>query len=224
MMTNGLNDAKKPSDNKLRLALIGIVAVLATVKLVLASLWGLQMACGPPPPPFIPETKKQKTYFWQKEQPIPALVTERQASLLCRSAWALVEYTHVPFLTPAKQKPIKTPTECQEETKPNPFLKLFSIFKKGKRSAAAAELQAAFSKEIILSKSQEKISKALNARFREQTDHVDERIAQVTWGGPTGGSRWYSPNLLASYLRIMKWPEVRLVYIPLSRSTQHVCV
>jgi hypothetical protein len=95
--------------------------------------------------------------------------------------------------------------------KPNPFQKLSSIFKKGKRSVAPAEFQTAFSKEIVLSKAQEKISKALNARFREHTDHFDERIAAVGWGGPAG-PRWYSTNLLASYLRIMKWPEVRVVY------------
>lgn len=215
MMVNG--SAKKTTNKKLRLALIGIVAILATVKLVLASLWGLQRACGgsSPPTPSIPEKTKQKAFFWQKKQPLPLPVTvsHRQASLLCRSLWAVVDY--VPFLTPTKHKPIEEPPECQQELKPNPFQKLSSIFKKGKRPTAAAELQAAFSKETILSKSQEKLSKALNVRFREHTDHLDERIASVAWGGPAG-SRWYSPSLLESYLRIMHWPEVRLVYKPVT--------
>lgn len=218
-MTKNCN-AKKPTttNKKLPRVLIGIVAILATAKLVLASLWGLQMACGDssPPPPSIPEKTKPKTFFWQKEQPLPPPVTdsERKASVLCRTVWAVVDY--VPFFTLAKHVPVEKPTECQQETKPSPFQKLSSIFKKGKRPTAAAELQTAFSKEISLSKSQDKLLKTLNAQFRERTDHFDERTAAVHWGGQAG-SRWYTPSLLASYLRIMKWPEVCLVYIPLSR-------
>jgi hypothetical protein len=197
---------KKPSNKTLWVVLIVIAVVLVTAKLVLASLWGLGIYCGPPPPlSSISERTKHKHHFWQKEELLPA--PAETPSQFCQTVWALVE--HVPFWTPAKVKPKEEPQECREEKKRNPLQKLQSIvFKKRKQSSPTTEFASAFTEEISLSKSQGKILKELNVRFRDHTPHFEERTAVVAWGGP-GGSRWYTPNLLAANLRIMKWPEVR---------------
>jgi hypothetical protein len=137
--------------------------------------------------------------------PAPETTTPSQ---FCQTAWALV--AHVPFLTSSTRvKPKKEPLECRAAEKRNPLQRLRSIiFKKRKRSSPTTEFTSSLANEIPLSKSQGRIVKELYTQFRDHTSHFEERTAAVAWGGP-GGSYWYTPNLLASNLRIMKWPEVR---------------
>ena len=193
-----------------------LVVLLATMISGLVCLLGFQ-ACGLPPPESVPiETKKSK--FWKKKEAPP--VEETKSPLCQKVVWPVLEHVlpRPPLERPAKQHAKECEAKEQKKKK-NPIQKFTSLFKRRKQPAAShAELKSAFAQEVGMTKSQQDIAKRLAVQFREEVQDpmLDLRLAAVAWGGP-GGPRWWhvgsgvdGGQLLQRYLRIMKWPKVRM--------------
>ena len=168
------------------------------------------MACGPRVVvQREPETQRKR--FWKKRKELPE---QPEPSLFCQHVWTALDF--VPFVTPPSGEEPGIQETCDEERK-NPLQMIASLFKRRSKSAAtsSSELRVAFSEDFHPTKSQEKLIHKCAQQFREYMDdphHLEERLDNVAWGGSTSSKWWLGhdgTSLLASYLRIMNWPEVR---------------
>lgn len=223
--------------------LIALASVLGALNLGLVSLWLSKVACGPRFSLVKKEVVVEKRkFFWKRrERVVETEPTPEPASPFCQTVWNVLD--QMPLLTTNEQaadESQETETCVEENVKRNPLQKLFSKLKrrnKNKTTSSSSstaldlrEFPTAYSTDFHATNAQEKLMHRLAHEFRvemnETTHTLDHRLDSVAWGGSSHTKWWQGHDggpLLASYLRIMGWPQDLLTNFPMKLCGNEKC-